>query len=77
MEAHRERLEEEKEQAHLQDKYFMANIQRLTEAYGDKPRKPLSVYKPKGTLYNIRVRPCLYYKTQKKLKKTFFLYSDC
>ena len=48
VEAHREQLEEEKSQAQAQDREFTANVQRLSEAYGDKPRKPATLTKPKG-----------------------------
>lgn len=48
VEAHREQLEEEKEQARKQDREFAANIQRLTEAYNEQPKKTASAYKPKG-----------------------------
>ena len=48
VEAHREQLEEEKSQARAQDREFTANVQRLSEAYGDEPRKPITLTKPKG-----------------------------
>lgn len=51
VEAHKEQLEEEKTQAQAQDKEFTANVQRLSEAYGDKSQRKLAPAstKPKGT----------------------------
>lgn len=60
VEAHREQLEEEKAQAKAQDREFASNVQRLSEAYGDKPRKASSTaLRPKGSrLLRIPIPSC-------------------
>lgn len=48
VEAHKEQLQEEKSVARAQDQEFASNMQRLSEAYSDKPKTSVRTAKPKG-----------------------------
>ncbi|XP_067942983.1 apical junction molecule-like [Watersipora subatra] len=50
VDAHRDRLEEEKSEVIKQDKQFASNVQKLADAYGDKPTKSKRPSNPKGFL---------------------------
>ena len=48
VQAHREQLQEEKAVAVQQDKEFTSNVNRLADAFGDKPSRPKLVSSRKG-----------------------------
>ena len=48
VQAHREQLQEEKAVAVQQDKEFTSNVNRLADAFGDKPNRPKLVSSRKG-----------------------------